>query len=53
VTDANDALTNNNFIDWACVLEQDVVYLGTSEFPGKMQVEQTILFWGDIQIIRH
>lgn len=47
-----DAILGNGYIDWACVLEQHVEYLGTDAFPGMIQVEQTILFWGDIQIIR-
>jgi hypothetical protein len=52
VDDSNDAIPGNGYIDWACVLEQRVEYLGTDAFPGMMQVGQTILFWGDIQIIR-
>lgn len=35
-------------IDWACVLDHREVYLGN----GKMQVIQTILFWGDPAFIR-
>jgi hypothetical protein len=39
---------DNGFIDWACVLEHEEVYLG----DGKMQVTQTILFWGDFAMSR-
>ena len=46
---ALDQVRDNGAIDWGCVLEHHVEYLGTSS----MQVRQTILFWGDIQIIRH
>lgn len=34
--------------DWACVLNSAADYLGA----GKMQIRQTILFWGDIQFSR-
>lgn len=45
----NDALrTNGNLIDWACVLETKDIYQGGE----KIQVEQTILFWGDIAFQR-
>lgn len=37
--------------DWACILESDVEYLGPAASP-KMQVSQTILFWGDIRFSR-
>ena len=39
---------DNGFIDWACVLDHREIYLGN----GKMQVIQTILFWGDPAFIR-
>ena len=34
--------------DWACILDNVTEYLGAD----KMQVRQTILFWGDIEIKR-
>jgi len=39
---------DNGLIDWACVLDHREVYLGN----GKMQVIQTILFWGDPAFVR-
>jgi len=35
-------------LEWACVLESDVDYIGNSQ----MQVRQRILFWGDPIVIR-
>jgi hypothetical protein len=34
--------------DWACILDNKIEYLGGNQ----MQVRQTILFWGDIEIKR-
>lgn len=36
------------FKDWACVLDSTTEYLGAD----RMQIRQTILFWGDIEIRR-
>jgi hypothetical protein len=36
------------FKDWACVLDNVTEYLGNDQ----MQIRQTILFWGDIEIKR-
>jgi hypothetical protein len=43
----DDQVDNGSIIDWACVLDQRVEYLGP-----RMQVTQLILFWGDPIIIR-
>ncbi len=36
------------FKDWACILDNVQEYLGAD----KMQIRQTVLFWGDIEIKR-
>jgi hypothetical protein len=41
-----DQVPGNGYRDWACILEQNVEYLGPLVSP-QMQVSQTILFWGD------
>ncbi len=46
-----DVVPGNIYADWACILEQDVDYLGPLLNP-QMQVRQVILFWGDLLIIR-
>jgi hypothetical protein len=48
LSDSFDALRGNGAIDWACVYETRDVYQGAE----KIQVEQTILFWGDISFSR-
>ena len=53
LTKANDAVPGNDSIDWACILDNAQKYLGPPEDgPEQMQVEQTILFWGDIAFSR-
>jgi len=48
----SDVVPGNNFKDWACILSHSVEYLGPLLDP-QMQVKQTILFWGDLMIIRN
>ena len=42
------------FKDWACILDNVTEYLGTFDSLGRrqMQIRQTVLFWGDIEIKR-
>lgn len=53
VTLANDAVPDNLVIDWACIQEHHVDYLGGDD-PGteEMQVIQKLFFWGDPKGIR-
>lgn len=51
---AIDVVPDNGVIDWACILDNEQVYLGPTGPDGMMQmrVQQTILFWGDIRFER-
>ena len=46
-----DFIPSTPIMDWACILEDEAVYIGNSPDPtnAKMQIRQRILFWGDFQ----
>ncbi len=46
-----DQVPETSAVDWACILDNEQEYLGPVAGP-KMQVFQTILFWGDIRFSR-
>ena len=43
-----DQVDGNGIIDWTCVLDHREEFLGN----GRMQVTQTVLFWGDVKFSR-
>jgi hypothetical protein len=54
LSDENDEVPNNGYIDWACVLDHTEIYVGDGSPPTAargdedQEISQTILFWGDI-----
>lgn len=46
-----DFITTTAHKEWACILEDEAIYIGNSPYPAsaQMQIRQKILFWGDFQ----